>query len=526
MSTLIQGARIIDGSGAPWVLGDVLIKAGRIAAMGAHLTATGAEIIKARGRYLAPGFIDAHCHDDLICLREPARKEKVIQGVTTVVTGNCSFSLFPALPASQDLVRRHFSALLGEVSPNEVFGSVDAYRAALAKAGIGVNLVPLLGHAALRFAVMGESSRTATPDERAAMQALLARELQAGAAGLSLGLVYPPSAFADTAELEALAETVKAEGKLLTAHIRSYEGGLLDSIDEFLGLLRHSGAAGLLSHLQAAGRPNWGKIGTALQTLESARAEGIDVAFDMYPYVAGSSYALQLLPPAALADGIGPLYEKLGDAKEREVLRRAVEEAPEAKVSLIGWHNIRIAGVTNPVLKSFEGQSMEAAAAMSGVTPFDIFCRLVREDEGQTSIIMFQLDEADLHAACTHPLHMIGSDGLPRPGTRPHPRAFGTFPKVVGPLRREAKWFPLEDAVRRMTSAPAQRFGLTDRGLVRPHMVADLVLFDELVTDHASFDDPIQPPSGITDVWVGGMRTVADGCATGARPGQLLGGVF
>lgn len=524
MSTLIQGARIIDGSGAPWFRGDVLFEAGQITAIGIGLATTGAEIIKAQDRYLAPGFIDAHCHDDLICLREPARTEKVRQGVTTVVTGNCSFSLFPTVANSRTLLRRHFSALLGEVAPDEVFDSVNSYRVALAKHGIGVNLVPLLGHAALRFAIMGETDRAANATERTAMQSLLAQELRAGAAGLSLGLVYPPSAFADTAELVALAKTVQAEGKLLTAHIRSYEGGLVDSIDEFLSLLKQSGAAGLLSHLQAAGRPNWGKIPSALRTLEAARVEGIDVAFDMYPYMAGSSYALQLLPPSALADGVEALCTKLGDVNEREKLRRAVEEAPDAKVALIGWHNIRIAGVTNPALKSFEGQNMQAASASAGTTPFDLFCRLVREDAGQTAIIMFQLDEADLHAACTHSLHMVGSDGLPRPGTRPHPRAYGTFPRVVGPLRRESKWFSLEDAVRRMTSVPAQRFALMNRGLVRPGMAADLVLFDEQVSDRATFDDPIQPPNGICDVWLAGIRTIAAGHATGARPGQLLGG--
>lgn len=523
MTMLIRDARVIDGAGAPWFLADVRLEAGRIAAIGSGLASTDAEIVEAGGRYLAPGFIDAHCHDDLICLREPGRAEKILQGVTTIVTGNCSFSLYPATQSSAEALRLHFSGIAGETEPAEIFETLTGYRAALHDRGIALNVVSLVGHAALRLAVGAAGNRAATASERSAMQALLARELAAGAAGLSLGLVYPPSAYADEAELIALAETVKAHGKLLAAHIRSYEGGLLASTDEFLAILRASGAAGLLSHLQSAGKPHWGNVPRAISRLEAARTEGIDVSFDMYPYLAGSSYALQLFPPAALADGLDALRARLCDPAGREALRRAVEEAPEAKVALIGWHNIRIAGTGNEALKQFQGFSVPEAAARASLSPFDLFARLIDEDRGQTSIVMFQLDEADLHAACTHPLHMVGSDGLPRPGTRPHPRAFGTFPRVAGRLRREAKWFPLEDAIRRMTSAPAQRFALADRGLIRPGMVADLVLFEDGIDDRATFDDPVRYPAGIADVWVAGRRVVADGCATAERPGRLLG---
>jgi N-acyl-D-amino-acid deacylase len=528
---LIRGARIIDGTGAPWFAGDVRIGGdGRIASIGPSLRGEGdAERLDADGRYLAPGFIDAHCHDDLICLREPERVEKAVQGVTTLIVGNCSFSLYPTVSNSAELLRQHFSGLLGETAADEVFEGFAAYRDALHRHGMALNLVSLVGHAALRLAVMGYERRPATAEERATMQAMLARQLADGAAGLSLGLVYPPSAYADEAELIALAETVKAHGKLLAAHIRSYEAGLLASTDEFLGLLRASDAPGLLSHLQSAGRPNWGNVPKAIARLEAARRDGVDVSFDMYPYPAGSSYVLQLLPPEAQEGGLEALLAQLGDKQGREALRRAVEEgspdpnAAQSKVVLIGWNNVRVSGSSNPELKRFEGKSMAEAAAEEGITPFDLMVRFIQEDAGQTAIVMFQLDEQDLHAACTHRLHMVGSDGLPRPGTKPHPRAYGTFPRVAGPLTRERGWFPLEDAVRRMTSVAAQRFGLSDRGVLRPGMVADLVLFEEGIKDRATFDDPTELAAGISHVWVAGEPVVAEGRVTGRRPGRVLG---
>lgn len=526
-NTLIRDVRVIDGTGAPWFRADVRLSGERIAAIGPKQDAGGATIVEGGGRYLAPGFIDAHCHDDLIVLREPNRPEKILQGVTTVVVGNCSFSLYPAAPDSREALRRHFSSLLGETQAEEVFEDVSAYRQALRDRGVALNVVALVGHAALRLAAMGFEQRAASAAERRAMQDLLARQLAEGAAGLSLGLVYPPSAYADEAELIALAETVRDHGKLLAAHIRSYEAGLLDSIDEFIAILRAAGCAGLLSHLQSAGRPNWGAIPKALMRLEEARGAGVDVSFDMYPYPAGSSYILQLLPPHAQAGGYDALLARLRDPEERAALRRWVEEGggdahAQSKVALIGWENVLLSAVGAPPLKYLEGRNLAQAAADLGLAPFDLMARLIEVDRGQTGIVLFQLDEADLRCACTHRLHMFGSDGLPRPGTKPHPRAFGTFPRVLGPLTRDAAWFSLEEAVRRMTSAAAQRFALADRGVLRPGMIADLVLFDGEVADHATFDEPTRPPSGVWNVWVAGAPVVAEGRPTGRLPGRLL----
>ncbi|RWX81897.1 D-aminoacylase [Neorhizobium lilium] len=530
IDTLIREARIIDGTGAPWYRGDVLISDGVIARIGHALAVDGnVAVVEAEGRYLAPGFIDAHCHDDLIFLREPDRPEKAFQGVTSIVVGNCSFSLYPADQHSRENLRQHFSGLLGETRDSEIFEDLNGYRDALMGEGVALNVVSLVGHAALRLAVIGHDRRPATETETEIerMCDLLAEQLRQGAVGLSLGLVYPPSAFAGDAELFAIGRTLQRYGKVLAAHVRSYEAGLMEAIEEFGAILRTSGCAGLLSHLQSAGRPNWGQIPAAIERLEAMRDEGIDISFDMYPYPAGSTWLLQLLPAAAMDGGLDGLKQRLRDPVALSVLRDWVENGGDrfhgqSKVFLIGWENVRLSAVSVDGLKHLEGLDMCVAAAMLDLAPFDLLLRFIEEDDGQTGIILFQLDEDDLHAACCNRLYMAGSDGLPRPGSKPHPRAFGTFPRIAGPLRRDKKWFTLEDAVRRMTSVAAQRFALVDRGLLRPGLAADLVLFEDAITDRATFENSRELPSGITHVWVNGIAVIAEGRQTGARPGALL----
>ncbi|RYG26864.1 D-aminoacylase [bacterium] len=509
---LIQKAVVLDGLGAPPYIGDLAVRNGRIAEVGPNLSPSGAMIVHAEGRYLVPGFIDAHCHDDRACLRDPQRLEKITQGVTTVVTGNCSFSLYPCSPSSKGALGKHFSGLLGETHSQEIFPDLDAYRSALGQ--MALNVVSLVGHAALRLATVGTARRAATQGEIGAMQELLSIQMKQGAAGCSIGLVYPPSAYAERDELVGLGETTRAHGGVLAAHIRSYEGELLAAIAEFLEVLRLSGAKGQLSHLQCAGRPHWGSMPAALGQLEEARQNGIDVEFDMYPYLAGSSYLLQLVP----IDDTEAILQRSRDPAERKRLRKRVEG--EGKVSLIGWNSVCISG--SPSQTGIEGLSMEEAAERNGVEPFDLMLRLLEEDEGQTSIVLHQLSGLDLQAAFQHPLHMVGSDGLPRPGTKMHPRAYGTFPRVLGSLSRERGWFPIEEAIRKMTSAPARRFNLSGRGELRRGMVADLVLFDPDVEDLATYASPTALAKGVTDVWVAGRAVLTDGKPTGTMPGRLI----
>ncbi len=386
-------------------------------------------------------------------------------------------------------------------------------------------MVSLVGHAALRLDTLGYDPRPASASERERMVELLSAQLHQGACGLSLGLVYPPSAYGDPAELLALAEAIARHGRLLTAHIRSYEGDLLGSVREFLNLLEQSGARGLLSHLQAAGRPNWGRVPQALSLLEEATARGVDVGVDMYPYPAGSSSITQLLPPSAQSGGLTGLREQLRDPDRYLELRALTEEGREpgweSKVALIGWESIQIGAVVHPDLRPLVGCRFPEAARQRHCEPFELLAQMIELDLGASNIILFQLAEEDLHAVHCHRLHMLGSDSLPRCSGQPHPRTYGSFPRMLSRFVQPGT-LSLEEAVRRITSLPAQRFGLWDRGLIRPGAQADLCLFGDAFEDHATFAQPEQFPTGLHGVWVSGTRTVDHDVQLLNLPGTVL----
>jgi N-acyl-D-amino-acid deacylase len=547
---IFRNVRLIDGTGSPPYPADVVVENGRVAQIGpARNSEPGTrsarrslgevgnpELIIAEGAYLAPGFIDAHTHDDLVVLHQPDHPAKLRQGVTTVVVGNCSFSNYPS--ASTDDLKHHLGSLLGEIESDDLFPDFSSYRNCLDKIGLGLNVVSLVGHGSLRLAVMGFERREPTQNELDAMCGLLEVQLQQGAHGLSLGLVYPPSAFAHREELVRLAKVVKQYDRLLTAHIRSYEGGLLASIGEFLDILRASEVRGLLSHLQVAGKPYWGTIPAALKLIEEARQQGIDINVDMYPYLAGSSTILQLLPPSAQEGGFSALLARLDDPAQYAAIQKLTELGPdphshshshphshsswESKVALIGWDNVRIGSAIDPAIKLYEGKSIGEAARLAGLTPFEFTVQAIRTDQGRTNIIMFQLSDEDLKRVHQYPLQMVGSDSIPRRGGRAHPRMFGSFPKVVGRFAMREGLFSLEEAIRRMTSLPAQRFQLQGRGVIRPGAIADLVLFNDDFLDRATFEQPETYPSGLLGVWVNGVRVVEGDEVFSERPGRAL----
>ena len=524
---VIRGATMFDGFGAEPRVSDVVVQEGKIASVGSSAN-NDLPTIDGEGLCLAPGFIDCHCHDDLAMLRDPDRYEKIAQGVTAVIIGNCGFSLFPCVSGSEGWLRDHAGGLLGSLSDNEVFGEFADYKRSLLESGIGLNVVPLVGHGPLRLEVLGFDARPANPEERDRIARRLESQLRQGAAGFSLGLVYPPSAFADPEELLALCRVAAKCGKPVAAHIRSYEAGLFDATHEFLGLLRDSGASGVLSHLQAAGRPNWGSVSKVLLALDAASDEGIDISFDMYPYLAGSSYALQLLPPRLLAGGVEALKNLFRSPEKRSWLKDKLDSPEEdsdgwqSKISVIGWVSVLIAGSEVPDLKFLEGRTLEEAAKLTGCHPFDVLERLVLEENGATSLILFQLSEGDLRSAFTHPFHMVGSDGIPRHEGRPHPRAYGAFPRVLYKLALGDQWLSVADAIRRMTSEPAKRFGLSNRGSIVLGARADMVLFEPTFRDLATFENPRTLSAGARYVWISGQAVLAEGCPTGLRPGRVL----
>lgn len=467
----IRNALLVDGSGGPATRGDLAVADGRILALGSLPEVAAEREIDAGGHVLCPGFVDVHTHDDKLLLCEPAMTPKVSQGVTTVVAGNCGISLAPLVSEERPVPP------LDLLGTDWRFGSFGSYLEAVDAARPVTNAVFLVGHQTLRFGAMGRDlDRPATDAEIAAMGRGVEAAMRAGAIGLSTGLFYPPAQAAPTAEIVALAKIAAAQGGLYATHLRDEGDRLEDSVAEALEIGREGGLPVVFSHHKATGRPNFGKVKRTLAQIDRAAASQ-KVALDVYPYTAGATV---LLP------------HRIGMAEK--VMITWSEAIPEAG-----------------------GRYLHELAAEHGVSQLEMAERLL-----PAGAIYFMMDEADVQTVLRHPLAMIGSDGIPH-DPRPHPRLWGTFPRVLGHYVRELNLMPLEEAVRRMTALPADTFGLKDRGRLKPGAWADLVLFDPAtVIDRASFDNPIQLSAGIELVAVNGEIVWQDGAATGARPGRAL----
>ena len=526
--TVIRNATIVYGTDQDPRSGDIAFTRDVISALGSintTLIGPGTEIIEAHGAYISPGFIDSHTHDDVAILKEPQHNFKVFQGVTTIVIGNCGFSNYPN--GNLPLVKDHLRTLLGNVKDEYFHEDFRSFATAL-KGNVGINVASLVGHGPLRISVMGYDNRPATDREVANMTSILDNMLSQGAIGLSLGLVYAPSTYAEHEELVSLGRIVAQRNKILTAHIRSYEGKLLDSVAEFISVLRESKAKGLLSHLQVAGRPYWGtSIKSALEMIQKAREEGVDVAVDMYPYLAGSSTIMQLLPPSAQTGGLDEFFSKLEDPEFVMWLQNLTESGSEpgweSKIALIGYENVVIGSVVGGHLKMYEGKTVIEGAMLMNIDEFDFLLYIIIEDYGQTNVIMFQQSQEDNNQVFKFPFQMVGSDSIPREGGKPHPRGFGTFPKVVGRMVKETKVLTLQEAVRKVSGLTAERFGIDGRGELKEGNKADVVWFDDTFLDTATFDDPTLQPTGVKGVWVNGVRIVKDGVSLSRLPGNVIG---
>lgn len=528
LDILLKNARIVDGTGNPWFWGDMAISRGRIAAIEPRLNESAHLVIDVDGRVASPGFIDIHSHDDLSLLADPMNMPKIAQGVTTVVTGNCGVSTYPVAPATAPLAKNHVESLLSCVFTEDLTASLNEYARTLARRGTATNVASLIGHGPVRIAVMGYEARRPTPGELAAMGKLVAQALLDGAFGFSIGLLYAPGSFADLEELVELARVTAMGGGFLAAHVRTYETYLVESVQEFLQILRKAGVPGQLSHLQAGGRQNWGKVNDVLQLMAEARRQGIDVTCDMYPYTAGSTTLSTMLPPWALEGGIDRLNALLADPLTRARIKDSVvngtrEKIWESKVPLIGWQNIMVSSVLNKSYKAFEGKNFEQLSSELGQDPFDLLVELLQADRGQTIGVMFSFDPKDIESVYASSLHIVGSDGMWRESGKPHPRLYGAFARVLRYMARETGVLSLEQAVQKMTSRPAQRLGITDRGLLRTGMAADVAIFapDE-VEDQATFAEPRQLARGFSHVIVNGRLVFAGGKPTGETPGAFL----
>ena len=514
---LLCGGQIADGTGAPLRSADVGISAGggsgsgtgsgertlRILPPGECPGSAARRVFNVSGLVLAPGFIDAHTHSDETALSGvgPAAAEAAVrQGVTVEVCGNCGSSAFPA-----------------------PYADFPAFAGAHAAVGRPNHIVSLVGHGTLRAAVVGHRARAATRTEIDAMCGLLSDALGAGAVGFSTGLIYPPGCYADTAEITALAAVAARHGKPYVTHLRDEMSAVESALEEAVDIARDSGAPLHVSHHKTAGKYAWGGTERTLPWLEKLRSKGMDITCDVYPYTAGSTSLAALLPPWAHDGGPARLLARLGDRGQREKMRVSIDDGLpgwENTVGNGGWDRISVAGAAQS--PELVGRAIADIAAERGADPLDVAADLLLAEDGEVTIISHSMREDDVRRVLSAPFAMIGSDGVPKPG-RPHPRWAGTFARVLGHYARDLGLLSIPEAVRKMTGATAERFGLSGRGLLRDGARADLVAFDPLlVADRATYADPLLAPAGVHLVLVDGEIVVRDGETTAARPGRVL----
>jgi len=521
---LIKEATIVDGTGSkPWV-GDAAIENGRFAVLEERIAADARRVIAARGMVLAPGFIDIHCHSDLLLFENPSAEIKLRQGVTLEVLGNCGSSQAPLEADSRALVRAENMAALDSWEHSLAWSTYGEYIRVLEHRGLSINVTGLVGHGTLRMAAMAHSDKAPTPDQLDHMKSLLARSLDEGAAGMSTGLIYAPGCFADTPELTALAAVVAERGGYYASHIRNEADGIIGALDEIIRIGRQAAVPVHVSHLKVAGVKNWHLREAVVARLETARAEGIDITCDVYPYYHSCTTMLALLPPWSLEGGLDALIPRLRNPGRRKQIAADIKNGIPGWENMIdssGWDRIAVSSVQSPENKPAEGRSIAALAAERQMDPLDLVFDLIESENGAVSIITESMNEENMVRFLTLPFAMIGSDGSPSRG-RPHPRLYGTFPRVIRRVVRELGALPLEAAVHKMSGMTARRLGLRDAGIIRRDFTADAVIFDPLTfSDTATYDNPRNFPQGLLATIVNG-RVVIDGeNHTGEKPGEF-----
>lgn len=522
---LLRGAIVVDGTGAEPFRADVAVSGDRIIAISDDLAdVRAARTIDLQGKILTPGFIDIHTHSDVSLLLEPAGESKVLQGVTTEVTGNCGFSAFPFSPDQLDLHVDHL-ARIGDDPVELTWHDLNGYASQLTANPPAMNVAPLVGHGTVRVAVMGVDQRRPTDHELEKMQQLIAESLDQGAFGMSTGLTHIPSGYGDTDEVRELVRVVASRDALYATHSRATPGEGFPAIEEAINTCRDVGARLQASHAAINEPSKWGTATDYLALFEEAEADGLDVWFDVYPYDASSSSLTQYLPAWTQAGGTEGMRELLSEPATRQ---RAERELARGWMNGIPWFWDRVVlSRTGPGWEDYVGLTIEDAAARAGVEPAAFTLDLCLEHGNSAQVVLFYRTEADMTTFLAHRLAVVGSDGsavpLDQSGLKPHPRGFGTFPRILGRYVREQNLLSLSDAIRKMTSAAAARLQLPDRGAIRVGSMADLVAFDpDSVIDNATFTEPAQRPTGISHVLVNGTVVVENGEQTAARPGRVL----
>ena len=500
---LFKDGTVIDGTGAPPISGDVLISGQSIEKVGTFEASADAQVIDCRGLVVAPGFIDSHSHLDLQVLEN--RGDKLAQGVTTEVVGNCGFSPYP-VPADRSVLQRFANGLFCG-GTGWGWPSAAAYLKQAAQSTTTA-VFSLVGHGSLRVARVGHQLGQLAERDLDWLEQKLAESLSEGACGFSTGLMYSPGASAPFGELERLCRVVARHGKTYATHMRGYGDFLIEAVDEQLQLARRTGCRLQISHFQAVGERNWSKQAFALEQIEKAVAEGLDVGFDCYPYIAGSTVLTQLLPQWSLEGGIEGLLARLDNRAERKRIAAETDASLEQ-----GWTNILVSAVETSRNRNLIGQSIAAIAESRSRDAVEVAFDLIEEEQGRVNMLEMNQSEPNLRQTLTHPLSCVISDGFYVQG-RAHPRLYGTFPLLLGEMSRERGWLSLATAVHKITDKPARRFAIPKRGRLEHGYFADVVVFNpDTVNSPASFQNPALPPTGICHVFRNGIALLAKNCS-------------
>jgi len=517
---LFEGGHVVDGSGNTWFRADVGVVGDKIEDVGDLRGAKAARRVDAKGHMVAPGFMDIHSHSDIPLLVDPRVESKVYQGITVEVVGNCGTSAAPMnkpVKAYRDKYGR------GGVPDDFEYDWVTMkdYLDRVDRQGVSFNVATWVGHGTVRQNVMGYENREPTDAELRKMRKLVDDAMKDGAYGMSTGLIYPPSVYGKTPEIIELAKVSAKHGGLYASHIRGEEKeSLLDAVKEAIEIGEKAELPVQIAHFKASGKKAWGMTKQSLALVEEARARGIDVAYDQYPYVASSTGLAAIIPHWGHEGGPEKMMERLRDPEQRK--RMAREQRMERD-----WDGVLVVYAKNN--PQYNGRTIADIAKEWGKKPHDAVCDLLLAENTVVPVVMFGMNEEDVKYVMRSPIGMVGSDGsaISPKGIlgqgRPHPRYYGTFPRVLGHYAREEKVISMEEAVRKMTSAPAQRLGLKDRGLLREGYKADVVVFDpKTVKDEATFTDPHRFPTGIPYVVCNGVFTIDKGKHTGKLPGRVL----
>jgi len=527
---VIVNGHIIDGTGSPWYSGQIGIRAGHIAAIGNLEASPRRQTIDARGKVVAPGFIDMLGQSEMTILVDPRLPSKIYQGITTEITGEGG-SAAPLNPTIVAADRAGYDHL--KINPD--WTTFREYFARLERQGMGINLASYVGATSVRRMVLGDADVQPTPTQLADMQTLVRQAMQDGAVGLSTALQYAPAPYAKTEELTALASEAAKYGGIYATHMRSEGDTVLDAIDEAVRIGREAHIPVEIWHLKAAGKANWGRMPELVARIDAARASGVDISADTYAYTAWFNTFSAFIPPWAHDGGDAKLIERLQDKTTRARIRKEMltpggnwdnewQEIP-------GPEAIQIAVVQNPELTPLQGKRLSEVAAMWKEDPIDALCDLLIRDKAFTEVAVFGMSEPDVTLALKQPWVSIDNDSQgtspdgPLGQEHPHPRAYGTFPRILRKYVREEHVLTLEDAIRKFTALPAQRMRFTDRGVLKKGMWADVVIFDpETIRDLATFEQPNQLSQGMEYVLVNGVPVIGEGKMTGALPGKVLRG--